>query len=139
MIVRILTAFTCAGLLVAGPVSAQQPGQMPRDSMHHGMPAAAGGGMGMGSRSMMPDSAQARLDSLVEAMNRATGNKKVPAMAAVINQLVVERRAMHERMRAMHEHMGEMTGPKAGGPQGDSARTLPAPGDTAGHAGCQSR
>jgi hypothetical protein len=49
----------------------------------------------------MMDSLNTRLDSLVSRMNRATGNTKVAAMADVINELVAQRRAMHEHMRTM--------------------------------------
>lgn len=52
-----------------------------------------------------------RIDSLLETMNESTGAAKVDALAAVVNELVSQRRAMHERMmsfmpRMMH-HMGE--------------------------------
>ncbi len=47
----------------------------------------------------------AELDKLVAAMNSATGEKKVDAIAAVVNKLVEQRKAMHEKMGAMHENM----------------------------------
>ncbi len=43
---------------------------------------------------MMHDSADARLDSLVAAMNAAKGDRKVKAMADVINELVAQRKTM---------------------------------------------
>ena len=49
------------------------------------------------------DSLEARLDSLVSRMNHAAGNQKIAAMAAVINELVAQRRAMREHMRQMME------------------------------------
>jgi hypothetical protein len=52
----------------------------------------------------MRDSADTRLDSLVRAMNAASGNRKVDAMAAVINELVDQRRMMHEHMQGMMRH-----------------------------------
>jgi predicted transcriptional regulator len=56
---------------------------------------------------MVMDSLNHRLDSLVDRMNRTSGNQKVQAMAAVINELVSQRKAMQERMHHMMEH-GEM-------------------------------
>jgi hypothetical protein len=57
---------------------------------------------------MMMDSLNHRLDSLVDRMNRASGNQKVQAMAAVINELVTQRKAMQERMHQMMERGGMM-------------------------------
>ena len=55
---------------------------MPRDSM----------------TMMRMDSLDRRLDSLVGVMNQAKGDRKVTAMAAVINELVDQRKAMRRRM-----------------------------------------
>jgi hypothetical protein len=51
---------------------------------------------------MMADSLNQRLDSLIVRMNQAKGDKKVDAMAAVINELVAQRKIMMSRM---HEQM----------------------------------
>jgi hypothetical protein len=56
---------------------------------------------GMAEHMRMVDSLNARLDTLVSRMNRATGNRKVTAMVDVINELVAQRKAMHEHMRQM--------------------------------------
>jgi hypothetical protein len=87
----------------------------------------------------MMDSLNARLDTLVSRMNQASGNRKVTAMAEVINELVAQRRIMHARMRQMMESgegmmrmMGEPA--PAGGPA-PAPRPDSAPADTAGHAG----
>lgn len=45
-----------------------------------------------------------RLDELVNRMNEATGPAKVDAIAAVVNELIDQRRA---RMDAMHQRMKE--------------------------------
>jgi hypothetical protein len=50
------------------------------------------------SMMMMTDSLNRRLDSMVARMNRASGNKKMDAMAAVINELIAQRKAMMTRM-----------------------------------------
>jgi hypothetical protein len=70
---------------------------------------------------MMTDSLNHRLDSLVARMNRAAGTSKVDAMAAVINELVKQRKTM---MARMHEQMMD------GGMMpmmGDSAPARPSP------------
>jgi hypothetical protein len=51
----------------------------------------------------MMDSLNARLDTLVSRMNRATGNRKVTAMADAINELVAQRKVMQQHMRRMME------------------------------------
>ena len=60
----------------------------------------------------MMDSLNRRLDSLVGRMNRAQGTQKVPAMADVINELVAQRKGMHQHMHMMMEGRGmPMMGP----------------------------
>ncbi|MEO5719111.1 MAG: hypothetical protein ABIR29_11125 [Chthoniobacterales bacterium] len=46
----------------------------------------------------------AELDKLVAGMNSATGEKKVDAVAAVVNKLVEDRKMMHAQMAGMHEN-----------------------------------
>jgi hypothetical protein len=60
------------------------------------------------------DSLDARLDSLVNRMNRSTGNARMEAMAAVLTELVAQRRAMRTHHREMMDGPGMMHGP--GGP-----------------------
>ena len=45
-----------------------------------------------------------RLDNLVAQMNAATGDAKVDAVAAVVNELVAQRAEMHAKMKAGHGH-----------------------------------
>jgi DNA-binding FrmR family transcriptional regulator len=102
-IVRIAVGVS-ALVLGAQMLFAQQPEQRsvrPADSM------MAKSGMAQQQMRMM-DSLNARLDTLVSRMNRATGNKKVTAMADVINQLVAQRKAMQEHMREMMQSRGGM-------------------------------
>jgi hypothetical protein len=66
--------------------------------------------MTMQQHMRMMDSANARLDTLVQRMNRATGSAKVAAMAQVINELVAQRRAMQTHMREMMQSHGRMMG-----------------------------
>ena len=90
---RIAAIAALAALALTAQVSAQQPG--PPGGMT-GMP-------GMAEHMRMMDSLNVHLDTLVNRMNRATGNKKVTAMADVINELVAQRRAMQGHMREMME------------------------------------
>ena len=97
--------FVVAALFIIGatltlptPAAAQQP----RDSMRVRTDS------GMARMHMMRDSADARLDSLVRAMNAATGDRKVQAMAGVINEMVAERKMMHQHMREMMMDHGGM-------------------------------
>lgn len=131
MNLRALIGIAAGALLMAGAASAQQPAPQARDSMH--MQGRMGDTMGMTSGEMMRGASDARLDSLVQAMNHATGNKKVQAMAAVINELVEQRRAMHEHMRQVMGHEGKTGGPPRGTTP-DSGRPESAPADTTGHA-----
>ena len=48
-----------------------------------------------------------KLQGLVDTMNKATGQAKVDAMAAVINELIAQRTAMRDEMHEMMmHHMG---------------------------------
>jgi hypothetical protein len=47
----------------------------------------------------------ARLDELVKKMNAATGKGKPDAVAAVVNELVAQRKQMREQMMAMQPEM----------------------------------
>jgi hypothetical protein len=134
-VVRIASGFA-ALLLHAHALTAQQPAP----SQHPDRPSGMRGAPGMAMQMQMMDSLNARLDTLVGRMNRATGNRKVTAMADVINELVTQRKTMQEHMRQMMESHGGMMMRM----MGDSApveRPAPtprpdsAPTDTAGHAG----
>lgn len=85
--------------LICSPpmIHAQQTPTRPRE------PQSAETTMMGGNPSMMAamDSLDHRLDSLVDRMNRAGGNQKVAAMAAVINELVAQRKLMRNHMRQM--------------------------------------
>jgi hypothetical protein len=72
--------------------------------MRHGMMMGQAGGMGgMGrmDETMMArmDSLDARLDSLQQRMNKASGSRKVNAVADLLNALVDQHREMHRMMR----------------------------------------
>jgi hypothetical protein len=98
---RLVGAFT-ALMLSASSVAAQQP-QMQRPDSHSAMPRR-----GHQQMMMRMDSLNARLDSLVDRMNRTSGDQKVQAMAAVITELVSQRRMMQDRMHGMMERGSRM-------------------------------
>lgn len=108
--IRIILIGLAGSFLLASGVSAQQPGRQ-----HGDMKNAMRGGPMTGEMMMsMLDSADARLDRLVSTMNTATGSRKVQAMAAVINELVAQRRMMRTHAKRMMGPDG-MMGNGAGG------------------------
>ena len=94
-------------------------------------PAAASGDMDCKEMMAKPGQMMAdmkaidtQLDQKVAAMNEATGGSRVEAMAAVINELASQRKAMQAKMIAMHSGMtGHMGG--ATSPQQDSMSECP--------------
>lgn len=62
--------------------------------------------------------ADQRLDSLVAKMNAASGQEKIDATAAVVTELVAQRKTMRERMMSRNHHMmGHMAEHMQAGPQ----------------------
>ena len=88
---RFAAALAVSAFLLASAASAQQGADTTPPHTR----------MGAMDMPMMHDSADARLDSLVAAMNAAKGDRKVKAMAEVINELVAQRKLMREHMRTM--------------------------------------
>jgi hypothetical protein len=124
-------ALLIALLLVAGSltVAPAASAQQPRDSMRTRTDS------GMAHMRMMRDSTDARLDSLVRAMNSASGDRKVQAMAGVINELVAERKMMHQHMREMMGRGGMRRHPGMGDSGMMRRRSTPRPTapDSGGH------
>jgi hypothetical protein len=115
------SAFSLLGatlLVMSASVAAQTPPAAPthpHEQMQH-KPAkpAAPATMTMGCQQMMQahqkmmedmKAADARLDTLVEKMNGATGQAKVDATSAVVSELVTQRKTMFDRMEGMHGQM----------------------------------
>lgn len=74
--------------------------------MHHGM---NGGQEMMAMHQEMAQKLQAmdqKLDGLVTTMNKARGNAKMEAMAAVINELVAQRQEMRKMVSSFYPMMG---------------------------------
>jgi hypothetical protein len=120
-------------VLSAHVLAAQQPTAPQQTDRRHG------GKSGMAAPMQMMDSLNARLDTLVSRMNQATGNGKITAMAAVINELVAQRKAMQGHMRQMMESregtMPMMKEPAAGAHPAPTPGADSTPADSAGHAG----
>jgi len=55
-------------------------------------------GIEMGQTNSDTENQEAELDKLVVAMNNASADKKLDAVAAVLTKLVEQRKAMHEQM-----------------------------------------
>jgi hypothetical protein len=113
--------------------------QQPAPPQHSDRPSGMTGASGMAAQMQVMDSLNVRLDTLVSRMNRATGNRKVTAMAEVINELVAQRKVMQAHMRQMmesREGMMHMMGePAPAGRPAPTPSTDSTPADTAGHAG----
>ena len=75
--------------------------------------------------------AQKKLDDLVATMNGATGQAKVDQMAAIITELVAERKAMQSRMLSMQGGMMKQMMQPA--PPAPPAGVPPATPPPAGH------
>ena len=119
-------AAVAAALALSAQVSAaQQPG-LPQPPERR--PGGMTGMSEMAEQMRMMDSLNARLDTLVRRMNRATGNKKVTAMADVINELVAQRKAMQEHMRQMMESRQGMMMHMMGEPARGEGRHPPTSG-----------
>jgi hypothetical protein len=92
-----ILAVAIAGLLQSAALFAQDPGSLyGMDKQKH--------------RELMPKHAKmmeeqklqdAEIGKLMAEMNAATGEKRMNAIVAVINKLVEQRKAMHEKMAAL--------------------------------------
>jgi len=136
--IRTILIGLAGSCLLASHVSAQQPGR------HQGDTTTA-----MRSRPMMDmmtmsmmDSADARLDRMVGSMNKATGSRRMQAMAAVINELVAQRKMMRMHARQMMMGPGGMMGNGMGtgrnmqnvSPTSPDTASSPVKADTSDHA-----
>ncbi len=83
------------------------------------------------SRTMDVQAMDVQLDQKVAEMNLATGDRKIAAMAAVINELVSQRKAVRDRVLAMQCAMMGQTG-ASHPPQGDSMSECPMMKDSGG-------
>ena len=83
----------------APPPGTEKPGMMGDKKMDESMMAH--------HKEMMAkmEAMDSRLDDLVTKMNAAKGSRKADAVAAVVNELVAQRKQMREHMMAMQPQM----------------------------------
>ena len=112
-----LVGFLVAALLSTGAVWAQDEGM---GGMWQGMGKHRAEMVEMHKKiAEQLKTEDAELDKLAAEMNAATGEKKIDAIAAVVNKMVEQRKAWHAQMGAMHEKMQEwMKGKMEGGKMG---------------------
>jgi hypothetical protein len=104
----ILAAVALAGLVGAGLTWAQTSGSSMPGTMMGGSGMMGSQGTMMAQHGSMMQQAQeldSRLDGLVTAMNEAHGEKKIDAVAAVVDELVAERKALNHTMASMQPQM----------------------------------
>ena len=106
---KVLCCVVVVGFVLGGALQAHSA--QPRNQM------AGRGQMGMMAerQKMMADmvTEQKKLDELVTKMNAASGQAKVDQMAAVITELVAQRKAMQSRMMSMQDAMMKQMMPQA--------------------------
>lgn len=113
----------CVAILLSTPmmaVSSQQPSeQQPAAKSQADMSAKCTEMMAQHDKMMAEmKSADERLDGLVAKMDAASEQEKVDATAAVVSELVAQRKTMRERMMGMHQKMmGHMAEHMQAGPQ----------------------
>ena len=96
---------------MAGAVRSQEPAAPPAKPMMGGKMMDECKAMMAKHKAMREEMAamDTRLDALVATMNAARGAEKTDAVAAVVGELVAQRKAMHSRMMgtgpAMMKHM----------------------------------
>lgn len=105
-------ALACLAMLVQAPVNAGQtppnpPHQHQQDPKPSANMSAKCQAMMAEHEKMMADmkAADQRLDELVATMTAASGQAKVDATAAVVSELVAQRKAMREGMIKKHGGM----------------------------------
>ena len=112
---RIVTAMMagCAAVVMSGVpgLAAQTPKEPQHAATDKGKPPS---GMATKCQAMMAErekmmtdmkAADQRLDDLVASMNSASGTEKMAATAAVVSEMVTQRRTMREGMMKMQEGM----------------------------------
>jgi len=122
---RYITGALSLALLLGTPLAlARTTGQMQHPTMEEKAGQTEKGEMPAKCKAMMQEKQQmmqkckamdTRLDQLVSAMNTATGQQKIDAMAALLNELVQQRKSMHTTMMKMREEMMSGMMGKAGG------------------------
>jgi hypothetical protein len=114
MKIKKTTSLAVTAALLASGLGATLFAQAQHNAQTHQAGAAAPPKMGMTHEGMAAyhdkmmaemKAADTKLDALAAKMNAAKGNAKVEAMAAVINEMVSQRKMMRGQMQMMHEQM----------------------------------
>ncbi len=102
-----VAAAASAALVLAAQAAPQKPSEV---ATGHPMPAGCKAMMVKHEQAMADMKAvDVRQDALVVKMNKASGNDKARATAALVTDMVASRRSMHDGMMTMqHEMMGHM-------------------------------
>ena len=112
-----LSVVVASLLAMSASIGAAQKPPATQPHQHEQMqqkPAKPGAKMTMDCQQMMQahqkmmedmKAMDARLDTLVQQMNSATGQAKVDATAAVVSELVTQRKTTFDRMDGMHGEM----------------------------------
>jgi len=95
------------GLHASPRVQAQDPHHSDQEFAPPATPEQRRGAMNHSTMKMMGEmaAADAKLDTLVQAMNAARAEEKTDAIAALVTALVEERRTMHKSMATMMNTM----------------------------------
>ena len=119
-------AFACVAILLLAPNTNAQAPQNPQHEYQQ-TPTQASADMSAKCKAMMAEhdkmmadmkAADQRLDALVAKMTAASGQAKVDATAAVVTEIVAQRKTMREGMMRMHEGMmGHMMEHMQAGPK----------------------
>jgi hypothetical protein len=127
-----LLSIGMAGVLSVGAVFAQEADPATAcAAMMPGMMGAHKGAMMEWHQKMMEKikTQDAELDKLVQQMNSAQGDKKVDAIAAILNKLMEDRKMWHAEMQERHKKMMEWMQNEKGSME--SPKMTPTPGSTA--------
>ncbi len=112
-----LFSIVAAGVLCAtGAIAQETDPAMACGSMMPGMMGEKRGEIMQWHQKMMEKfkAQNAELDKMVQEMNAASGDKKVEAIAAIINKVMEERKAWFAEMEARHNKMMEWMQNKKG-------------------------
>jgi multimeric flavodoxin WrbA len=117
---RIVPLALALALAGTGLLAAQEAPTPPEHRCKHGMAPHDCGAMTddmmAGCKAMMEkrqavrdqtQAMEAKLDALVATMQTARGNQKIDALAAVVTELVAQRKVMHSTMESMQPSMME--------------------------------
>lgn len=125
-----VTVMSLGLILASAQIAASDEGRGPESKPHMRGEGSSSGDMKSRRQEMRTrmQEQQRKLDELASRMNQATGQDKVEAMAALLNEMVAQRKALRDRMA---DGMGKRQGGGAGegyGSDGDGKAETPGSG-----------